>query len=74
MSGAGPRATLRRAPVLSTRFSLPITTLYIKLDTSTLKLAPDLQTPYTLRIAPLVAVFLLLSALAHFCLASFGYR
>lgn len=60
--------------ILSTRFTLPITTLYVKFDKASLKLVPNLQEPYTLRIAPLVAVFLLLSALAHFCLASFGYE
>ena len=60
--------------ILSTSFTLPITTQYLRFDKSSLKLVPDLQEPYSLRIAPLVAVFLLLSALAHFCLASFGYE
>jgi hypothetical protein len=60
--------------ILSTRFALPITTQYLRFDKSSLKLVPDLQEPYSLRIAPLVAIFLLLSALAHFCLASFGYE
>jgi hypothetical protein len=60
---------------LSTSFFLPVTTQYVRFDpTSPFMLVPDLQQPYTLRIAPLVAIFLLLSALAHFILASFGYN
>ncbi len=59
---------------LSTSFSLPVTTLYLRFDVSAGKLVQNLQEPYTLRIAPLVAVFLLLSAMAHFILASFGFK
>lgn len=60
--------------VLSTSFTLPITTLYLKFDKASVKLVQNLQEPYSLRIAPLVALFLLLSALAHFTLASWGYK
>lgn len=59
--------------VLSSNFSLPITTLYLRYDSAQGKLVQNLQEPYTVRIAPLVAVFLLLSAFAHFILASWGY-
>jgi len=59
---------------LSTSFSLPVSTLYLRFDVSAGKLVQNLQDPYTLRIAPLVAIFLLLSALAHFILASWGYN
>lgn len=60
--------------VLSTSFTLPITTLYLKFDKASVKLVQNLQEPYSLRIAPLVALFLLLSAAAHFTLASWGYK
>jgi len=59
---------------LSTSFSLPVTTIYLRFDVASGKLVQNLQDPYTLRIAPLVAVFLLLSAMAHFILASFGFN
>ncbi len=59
--------------LLSSSFSLPLTTLYLRFDPSRGKLVQNLQEPYAVRIAPLVAVFLLLSALAHFILASWGY-
>jgi hypothetical protein len=59
---------------LSTSFSLPVTTIYLKFDVSSGKLVQNLQDPYTLRIAPMVAIFLLLSACAHFILASFGFN
>ncbi|MHB8159670.1 MAG: heliorhodopsin HeR [Thermoleophilia bacterium] len=60
--------------ILSASFTLPITTLYLKFDKASVKLVQNLQEPYSLRIAPLVALFLLLSALAHFTLASWGYK
>lgn len=59
---------------LSSSFSLPVTTLYLRFDSSEGRLVQNLQQPYSLRIAPLVALFLLISAGAHFILATFGYR
>ncbi|MBI5870356.1 MAG: heliorhodopsin HeR [Actinobacteria bacterium] len=59
---------------LSTSFSLPVSTIYLKFDVSSGRLVQNLQDPYTLRIAPMVAIFLLLSAMAHFILASFGFN
>jgi len=59
---------------LSTSFSLPVTTLYLRYDASAGELVQNLQEPYSLRIAPLVAVFLLLSAVAHFILGTFGFN
>jgi len=59
---------------LSTSFSLPVTTLYLRFDATSNRLVQDLQEPYSLRIAPLVALFLLISAAAHFILASWGYN
>jgi len=40
----------------------------------TQKLVPNPQLVYSLRFGPAVAVFLLLSALAHFALSTFGYK
>lgn len=59
---------------LSTSFTLPVTTLYLRFDKTSASLVQNLDQPYSLRIAPLVALFLLLSALAHFIVASWGYQ
>lgn len=59
---------------LSNDFSLPITTLYLRFDVASGQLVQNLQEAGELLIGPAVAVFLLLSALAHFSLATFGYK
>ena len=59
--------------ILSTDFSLPITTLYLRLDPASGQLVQNLKEVGELLIGPAVAVFLLMSALAHFSLATFGY-
>ena len=59
---------------LSSDFSLPITTLYLKFNADDFQLVQNLQEIGELLIGPAVAVFLLLSALAHFSLATFGYK
>jgi Heliorhodopsin len=55
---------------LASSFSLPVTSSFLRMDPVTEKLVavPDELT--RLRIGPLVAIFLLLSALAHGALAS----
>ena len=53
----------------SNDFSLPVTSAFIKFDPLKGQLAPMLKTVLELRIGPLVAGFLLMSAFAHFCLA-----
>jgi hypothetical protein len=58
---------------LSNDFALPITTLYLKFDRSSGDLLQDLARSGELLIGPAIAVFLLMSALAHFSLATFGY-
>jgi hypothetical protein len=58
--------------VLATAFSLPVTSSFLELDTATQKLEPMRDTLFELRIAPLVAGFLFLSAAAHWSLATFG--
>ncbi len=55
---------------LSTDFSLPVTTAFSRLDTSTDTLQPDYRTAFDLEVAPLVVLFLLLSAVAHFIVAA----
>ncbi len=60
--------------VLSSEFSLPITTSYLKFDPVTQSLGLTTDTIVDIRLGPLVALFLLISAIAHFLLASpWGY-
>lgn len=54
---------------LSTSFSLPITTSFLHFNAMTQKLVPVMDTLTTIRIGPLVAAFLFLSALAHLCVS-----
>jgi len=60
--------------VLSNAKTYPIYTNYLKFNTQTLTLSPNPAVWYNLRFGPAVAAFLLISALAHICLATFGYR
>ena len=60
--------------VLSNDFSLPITLSYLEFDTATQQLALTTSTVAEVTIGPLVALFLLISAIAHFSLSSpWGY-
>lgn len=58
--------------LLSTSYSLPVTTSFVGYDLQTGKLEPMLKTAFELPIGPMVAGFLFLSALAHFAVASPG--
>lgn len=58
--------------LLSSSFALPVTTSFVVFDPAAGRLAPDIETLFDLRIGPLVALFLLLSAIAHFCIAAPG--
>jgi hypothetical protein len=60
--------------VLSNATTYPIFTNFLKFDVATRTLTPDPKLFYDLRFGPAVAAFLLLSAVAHFWLSSFGYR
>lgn len=51
--------------VLSSDFSLPITTSFVEFNQSTQKLFTELNTIFDVRVGPLIAGFLFLSALAH---------
>lgn len=50
---------------LSTGFSLPVTTAYLKFDESSESLVTDPNKLFELELAPLVALFLFISAFAH---------
>ncbi len=60
--------------VLSNDTTYPVFTNYLKFDLDTFSLVPNNQLLYDLRFGPAVAVFLLLSAVAHFYLATIGYK
>ena len=60
--------------VVSNNTTYPIFTNFLKFNTQTLSLSPNPTLAYELRFGPFVAVFLLISAAAHFFLASFGYK
>jgi hypothetical protein len=60
--------------VLSNDTAYPIYTSFLKFDLPKMALVPDLKLAYELRFGPAVAVFLLLSAVAHFFLATVGYK
>lgn len=60
--------------VLSNDTTYPIYTNFLKFDLATRSLTPDPQLLYELPFGVAVAVFLLLSAVAHFSLATFGYN
>ena len=55
---------------LSSAFSLPVTSSFLRMSPVTDKLVPVQEELVRLRIGPLVAAFLFLSAIAHFTLAS----
>ena len=60
--------------VLSNDTTYPIFTNFLRFNVDTFSLEPDPKLFYALRFGPVVAVFLLISAVAHFFLATVGYR
>ncbi len=60
--------------VLSNDTTYPIYTNYLKFDLAARSLVPDPKLAYALRFGPAVAAFLLISAIAHLSLATFGYK
>lgn len=60
--------------LVSNETTYPIFTNFLTFDISTFSLVPDPRLYYELPFGPAVAVFLLISAVAHFTLASFGYK
>lgn len=59
--------------MVSNDTTYPIFTNYLNFDIATRSLKPNAQLLYELPFGPAVAVFLLISAVAHFYLASIGY-
>ena len=59
--------------VISNDTTYPVFTNFLRFDTATRSLVPNPTQVYDLRFGPAVAVFLLISAVAHFSLATFGY-
>lgn len=51
--------------LLSSNFSLPINASFLKFDIATQSLVPETTTLLNLRIGPVIAIFLFISALAH---------
>jgi hypothetical protein len=56
--------------LISNDFSLPITTTYLQFNPETTSLTPVTETLYRLQLGPAVALFLFMSAIAHFVVAS----
>jgi uncharacterized protein (DUF1810 family) len=53
-------------------FKLPVTTAFLEYDEVTEKLVSNLETAFNLPLAPLIAAFLFMSALAHFLISTPG--
>jgi hypothetical protein len=60
--------------IVSNDTTYPIFTNFLRFDIDTFSLTPDPRLAYELPFGLAVAIFLLLSAVAHLSLASFGYR
>ncbi len=60
--------------VISNNTTYPVFTNFLRFDTATRTLVPNPTQAFELRFGPAVAVFLLISAVAHFSLATFGYN
>ncbi len=59
--------------VLSNDTTYPIYSFFLRFDLETFSLSPNAELVFDLRFGPAVAAFLLLSAIAHFYLATIGY-
>ena len=60
--------------IFSNETSYPIFSNYLGFNTETFSLSPTPEVFYELRFGPAVAAFLLISAVAHFYLATIGYE
>ena len=59
--------------ILSNDFSLPVTATHLEFNAETFTLQPATEELFTVRIGPAVALFLLISTIAHFTVAFPGY-
>ena len=55
--------------ILSTNLKVPVTSTFLHFDKATQSLVPRLDTLFSLKLGPLVASFLFMSAIAHFLIA-----
>lgn len=60
--------------VIATDFSLPLTTGYLFYDQTTKSLQPAVATITHIRLAPLIAAFFFVSALAHLIISTVGFK
>lgn len=60
--------------ILANSFSLPVIGNFLKFNPQTMQLTPEPETLFSLRIGVMVAVFLFLSALAHFLVSTIFYK
>ncbi len=60
--------------VVSNDTTYPIFTNFLSFNTETFSLTPEPKLLYELRFGPAVALFLLISAIAHFYLSTIGYK
>jgi hypothetical protein len=60
--------------LLSNSFTLPINTTFLSYMPQTGRLAPVADTIINIPLGPMIAVFLFLSALAHFIVTTFAFR
>jgi len=60
--------------LVSNDTTYPVYTNYLRFDLATFSLTPDPKLAYNLRFGPAVAIFLLISAVAHLALSTFGYQ
>lgn len=60
--------------VVSNDTTYPVFTNFLSFNTSTFKLTPAAKLFYELPLGPAVAIFLLISAIAHFYLSTIGYK
>jgi len=59
--------------LLSNNFSLPVQETLLRYDVATSQIVQSTNTLISLQIGPMVALFLFISAIAHFSLSTFGY-
>mgnify|MGYP001457116610 CR=1 FL=1 len=60
--------------VLSNAYALPVTTTFLHFNAATNKMVSVTDTIANIQLAPMIAMFLLISAIAHFSLSTFGYK
>ncbi len=58
---------------LSSAYSLPVRTTFLRFDSHTNSLVSVVDTIANLPLAPMIALFLFISAVAHFSLSTYGY-